>query len=305
MSAPRRPRKFDDRGDQATEGGSRVSEMTMVVSGFRTIEGPVVTDDGDLYFSDVRGGGVYRLSGDGSIEVAIAKRKGVGGLCLHCDGGIVASGRDVCHVKDGVSRVLYSREDVAPRPGVQVGGFNDIGADPEGRIFAGVQRMTPDGDYGSGTLVMVSGEHAGDVVFEGLLPNGNSVSPDRELLYQVDSTGQRVLIFDLRPKVPAFLREFSTSALPGVPDGAAFDENGSLWIAFHHGGCVAQFDPSGRLQTRIEIPTPTVTSLCFGSRSSHELFVVTDDESDSSDPIGCIYRLDVGVAGAPVYPAQV
>jgi sugar lactone lactonase YvrE len=92
---------------------------------------------------------------------------------------------------------------------------------------------------------------------------------------------------------------------PGVPDGSAFDENGALWIAFHHGGCVARFDPYGDLQARIDFPTPTVTSLCFGSRSSHDLFVVTDDESDSADPTGCIYRLDVGVAGAPVYPARV
>jgi D-xylonolactonase len=119
-----------------------MSDMTVVVSGFRTIEGPTMTPDGDLYFSDVRGGGVYRLSPQGVVALVVPKRKGVGGLCLHADGGIVVSGRDVSHVKDGQTRVIFAREDVESHPGLTVGGFNDIGADPAGRIFAGVQRMT-------------------------------------------------------------------------------------------------------------------------------------------------------------------
>jgi len=80
---------------------------------------------------------------------------------------------------------------------------------------------------------MVTGEHAGDVVFDGLLPNGNAISPDDEFLYQVDSQGRRVLVLDLGPAEPVLLREFSTDMCPGVPDGSAFDENGALWIAFH------------------------------------------------------------------------
>jgi sugar lactone lactonase YvrE len=261
--------------------------------------------DGYLYFGDVRGGGVHRLSPDGTVEIVVPKRKGVGGTCLHADGGIVVSGRDVSHVHEGQTRVIFAREDVDAVEGLTVGGFNDIGADPAGRIFAGVQRMTPGGGYGPGLLVMITAQHAGFVVFDGLLPNGNAVSPDERNLYQIDSIGRRVLVLDLHEQVPGVAREFTTEMLPGVPDGAAVDEHGDLWIAFHHGGCVGRFHADGRFVDSIEFPTPTVTSLCFGAPGSGHLYVVTDDESESNDPKGGIYRLDVGVSGAPVHAARV
>jgi sugar lactone lactonase YvrE len=209
-------------------------------------------------------------------------------------------------VKDGQMRVIYDRGDVPvdEDDSVVVGGFNDIGADPSGRIWAGVQRMTPDGAYGAGLVVLVTGEHAANVMSSGVVPNGNAVSPDGERLYQIDSTGHRVMVFDLRVPAPVQSQEFTTEMLPGHPDGCAVAADGSLWIAFHHGGCVGRFDHDGKLLDRIEFPTPTVTSLCFGAAESHELFVVTDDDTDSTEPQGCIYRLDVGVAGAPVHPAR-
>ncbi len=132
-----------------------------MASGFRTIEGPTIDAAGDLYFSDVRGGGVYRLDTEGRVDVVVPKRKGVGGICLHAQGGIVVSGRDLSHVKDGVSRVIFTREDVEPIEGLTVGGFNDIGSDPEGRIFAGAQRMTERGEYGQGDVILITGEHPG------------------------------------------------------------------------------------------------------------------------------------------------
>ncbi|HVV31361.1 MAG TPA: SMP-30/gluconolactonase/LRE family protein [Mycobacteriales bacterium] len=280
-------------------------EFREVVRGFQTVEGPTVTADGVLYFSDVRGGGVYALGPGKSVEVVVPKRKGVGGLCLHAHGGVVVSGRDITHVQDGQSRTLLTRDEVPAGDGTFVGGFNDIGAGPDGRIYAGVQRFTAPGEYGPGALVAITAEHEFELLYSGLLPNGNAVAPDSGELFQVDSTGQRVLVFDLAGKAPSMTAEFSTAALPGVPDGCAFDETGALWIAFHHGGCVARFDRHGTLLDRIDFPTPTVTSLCFGPPPTHELYVVTDDETDSPEPRGCIYQLDVGVGGAPVYAATV
>src|ERR1700730_5103385 len=137
--------------------------MIIVASGFRTIEGPTAFPDGSLYFSDVRGGGVHRLSPEGVVGLVIPRRKGVGGLCTHELGGIVVSGRDLCHVKDGVSRIIFSRDDVETQSGLTLGGFRDIGAGPAGRICAWSQRFTSAGDYGPVLLAMVTGEHLGDV----------------------------------------------------------------------------------------------------------------------------------------------
>lgn len=78
--------------------------MTPVVWGYTFLEAPRADDHGGLYFSDIIAGGVYRWSPEGSVETVIPKRRGVGGLALHADGGLVVSGRDVCHVRNGQSR---------------------------------------------------------------------------------------------------------------------------------------------------------------------------------------------------------
>ncbi len=277
-----------------------------MASGFRTIEGPTIDAAGDLYFSDVRGGGVYRLDTEGRVDVVVPKRKGVGGICLHAQGGIVVSGRDLSHVKDGVSRVIFTREDVEPIEGLTVGGFNDIGSDPEGRIFAGAQRMTERGEYGQGDVILITGEHSGVSLFHGAVPNGNAVAPDGSVLYQTDSAGRRLLVFDLRGSArPEMTRALSTASIPGSPDGIAVDENGMIWIAFYGSGSVACISPGGDVLERLEIPAASPTSVCFGPASSRTLFVVTDDASDDVERGACIYRVGVDVDGARVHHARV
>src|SRR5215216_83241 len=106
-----------------------------LASGYGLVEGPTVDGDGNLYFSDVLGGGVYRRDPDGEITTVVPKRRGVGGIVLHADGGIVVSGRDICHVRDGVSRILFALEGTL--------GWNDITADGKGRVYAGTIRSDP------------------------------------------------------------------------------------------------------------------------------------------------------------------
>src|ERR1700704_2263879 len=103
--------------------------------GYGLVEGPRVDDDGNLFFSDVRGGGVFRRTPDGEVTIVVPKRRGVGGIALHADGGLVLSGRNVCHVRDGETRILYERDDV--------GGFNDLFADSQGRVYVGSLRDDP------------------------------------------------------------------------------------------------------------------------------------------------------------------
>src|SRR6195256_5203655 len=103
--------------------------------GYGLIEGPRVDSAGNLYFSDVTKGGVFCRRPDGSIDLIVPKRRGVGGITLHADGGLVISGRNICHVRDGETRILYERDDV--------GGFNDLFADSQGRVYVGSLRDDP------------------------------------------------------------------------------------------------------------------------------------------------------------------
>ena len=82
--------------------------MTPLVWGYTFLEAPRADGRGGLYFSDVVAGGVYHWAPGGPVETVVPKRRGVGGIALHADGGLVVTGRDVCHVREGRSRCLLA-----------------------------------------------------------------------------------------------------------------------------------------------------------------------------------------------------
>ena len=93
----------------------------------------MVDDADNLYYSDVHNGGVFRRTPDGTIDVVVPKRRGVGGIALHADGGIVVSGRNVRHVRDGESPVVFA-------PSARL---SDLFVDAAGRIICGTMRSDP------------------------------------------------------------------------------------------------------------------------------------------------------------------
>ena len=98
---------------------------------------------------------------------------------------------------------------------------------------------------------------------------------------------------------------FSTAPLGGIPDGMALDAEGYLWVAMYEAGCIGRFAPSGELVARLEVPARLVTSVCFAGPDSPDLFFVSADHSERPELRGCVFRTDVGVAGAPVGVATV
>ncbi len=73
----------------------------VLAHGYGLAEAPTIDRDGTLLFSDVLGGGVYRWDATGNVATTVPKRRGVGGIAVHADGGFVCSGRDLLHVRDG------------------------------------------------------------------------------------------------------------------------------------------------------------------------------------------------------------
>ena len=68
-------------------------DFETLATGYGLLEGPRTDDQNRLYFSDVRGGGVFRRSPDGQIETLIpTDRKAVGGIALNEGGGMLVTG---------------------------------------------------------------------------------------------------------------------------------------------------------------------------------------------------------------------
>lgn len=267
--------------------------------GYGLIEGPRVDVSGNLYFSDVTNGGVYRRDPGGEVATIVPKRRGVGGIALHADGGVVVSGRNIAHVRDGVTRVLFARDDVP--------GFNDLFTDARGRVYTGSMRADPfrfEGQRAPGECYRIDGEGRATELYGGVsLTNGIGFSPDGTRIYHCDTTRGLVLVHALDAAGAA--RPLPPIRVEGGPDGLAVDAEGGVWVALYEAGAVQRFTPEGEPDRRIALPARKVTSLCFGGSDLCDLYVVSADNSDDPARRGSIFRMRSDVAGLPAPLARI
>ena len=212
--------------------------------GYGLIEGPRVDSAGNLYFSDVRRGGVFRRSPEGDVSVAVPKRRGVGGIALHRDGGLVVGGRNIVHVRDGETRVLFAPEDT---------GFNDLFPDARGRVLCGTLRTNPfaEGARQDGECWRIDAEGSATELYGGIsLTNGIGLSPDGRVVYHADTARNAVWAHDLDDDGSASGGRFLYRADDFFPDGLAVDEAGTVWVADVEAGCVRAFS-AGRCSRSI------------------------------------------------------
>jgi gluconolactonase len=272
-----------------------------LASGYRLVEGPTADDRGGLVFSDVLGGGVYRRDASGEIETLVPKRRGVGGIALHADGGVVVSGRDLVHVRDGRTRTLFSLPDLP--------GWNDLCTDAQGRLYAGSVRFAvfdPQARVVPGECWRIDAPERATRLYDGVVhANGIGLSPDGRTLYHSDTRAGVLIVHDVAPDGSAVGRRELAVPGEGHPDGLAVDEQGGVWVAIAGGGRVDRFLPDGSVERSLPVPARIVTSVCFAGEDRRDLVVVTADNSERPERRGTLFRTRVEVAGAPVHPARI
>lgn len=279
--------------------------LEAVAWGFGLLEGPRVDVAGNLYFSDVPNGGVYRLSPDGAVSVAVPKRRGVGGIALHRDGGIVVGGRNIAHVRftvgdDGApgtdTRVLFAPD--AP-------GLNDLFPDPQGRVLCGTLRSDPfaEGTRADGECWLVSAEGVASEIYGGIsLTNGIGLSPDNSVIYHADTGNHCVWAHDYDAATgTASNRRHLVQRDDFEPDGLAIDETGVVWVADVSGSrSVRAFSPAGVEVDRVAVPSRMVTSICFGGADRRDVYIVTADNTADHAKAGTVFRTRSAVPGCAV-----
>ncbi len=269
----------------------------LLIEGFGKLEAPCLDLEGRVCFADRTAGHLLRLEPDGTMTT-LAERTHVGGLVAHADGGLVATGHTVSVISaDGAERLLLE-------PG-QGWGFNDLGTDPDGRIFVGrfdANPLPPVSGQG-GSLWRLDRDGATQC-YDGIqLTNGIGVSPDGTRIYHNDTTPQVVWVSDLddagMPVNRRHLYQFSEEN----PDGMAMDEAGCVWVVLIGSGRIVRLSPEGRIDGTYRGPRDWTASICF---DGDDLYAVTfGGEPYDPDHTGALFRARPGVMGAPVHPASV
>jgi xylono-1,5-lactonase len=284
--------------------------METLARGYGLIEGPLWVPGRGLLFSDVLNGGVFCLGPDGAVTTVFEHRRGIGGMALHADGGLIVSGRNISYKPfDGGDTVLVLDRD----PAAGNVGYNDLTTDAAGRIYAGSLGSSPVFDNAQGSepaagdlwLVDLDGSSR-KVGVEIWLTNGLGFSPDGAALYHSDSAKQTVWRYDVRAGGDLGPKEVFTRTDAGVPDGLVVAVDGTVWVALAGGGHgVAVFDSQGARVDFVKIPEPMCTSVCFGGDDLKDLYIVSGSTGSGSDAGGAVHRVRVPVAGCPVAPARV
>ncbi|MEK7412193.1 MAG: SMP-30/gluconolactonase/LRE family protein [Planctomycetota bacterium] len=181
--------------------------------------------------------------------------------------------------------------------------FNDVVADPLGRVFAGTIGQTPDSggvfriDY-DGSIHKVIGSTG--------ISNGMGFSPDRRTMYWTCSTTARIWAYDYdvgsgRLGARRCIQE--PPADGALPDGLTVDAEGCLWSARWDGSCVVRMDPTGRIMTTIPMPTRNVTSLTFGGPDLRDLFITS--AADAAHPHGALHRVRAAGQGVSEFRSAI
>ncbi len=287
------------------------------------LEGPAFDAEGTLYFSDIIGNRIYRLTPGGDLSVFREDSGRTNGNTFDARGRLVScegaefgphGRRRVVRtdLQTGRIEVLTERFE-----GKRYNSPNDVVVDIHGCIWF----TDPYYDKDRSILEMDQeavyridpGGHVARVLTQPAIerPNGLAITPDARTLYVVDSHTRpgghrKVWAFDVdeRDTLSGQRLVFDFGRGRGG-DGMRLDERGNLWIAAgilfpRHAGensdvpaGVYVITPKGELLGRIPIPEDLCTNLAFGGPDRKMLHVTSGKT---------VYKVPTAVAGYALYP---
>lgn len=255
--------------------------------------------DRRLYWVDIPTGRMFRYDPASGAHEQCHEGEVIGGFTVQEDGPLLlfmARGAIRAWNEGFVGTVIEEM------PRERESRFNDVIADPRGRVFGGI--MARDGRPGS--LYRLDPDGGLARVLDGLgCPNGMGFTLDRAGFYFTDSVARCIYLFDYDEGTGALANQRVFVRVPddlGMPDGMTVDEEGCVWSAIWDGGCVIRFRPDGTEDRRISLPAQKVSSVTFGGDYCADMYVTTaggGDKSAEGAGAGALFRLDAGVRGVP------
>jgi gluconolactonase len=269
--------------------------MTVLASGFDTLEGPAFDRHGNLLFVDWERHSILSRSPHGEVREFYNTGGVPAGLAFHPDGSLwVADEGDHIH---GLMRITPDAEAtiiVNEFQGTPLNGANDLVFDKDGNIyFSDPWRTSAENPIGGFYRYTVDGEL--QQIDSGLaFPNGVALTHDGEYVILAETYRNRLLRYRIDSDGSIGPREvWAQTTLPSGGDGMAFAEDGNLYVAHHGGSSVDIFAPDGAQVGSISVPGERVTNCAFGGPDRKTL-VITECAT------GLIYAIQLDVAGQPL-----
>jgi gluconolactonase len=262
-------------------------------------EGPVLDGDGTLFVSSPPGGYVLKRRG-GDWKIWTRARRANGHKILPDGDHLLCHGDHVLRL-DAEGKLLgaaasgWVEGEGAGAPGHRIRWPNDITLDGDGGFYF------TESIREEGAVIHVDAAGSARVVARDIdFANGLALTPDGRRLLVAESYRNRILVVCLdAPGVPAGpptpfanLPSHPDPEGTAVPDGAAFDAAGRLWVAHYGMQALHVLAADGTLLATYDSGIPLTSNLCFAEGS-----IYVTGGAGTPGP-GLLTRLAVGVPGA-------
>lgn len=268
----------------------------IVAQGYDFVEAPRISPDGDVWFSDLTGGGVYRKRAGHEVETMLAERQWVGGLLFDRSGQVICGGRGGIIALDPASGESTSiLTEIDGKPIIAV---NDMEADGRGGLFAGtidfVSIMESGEAPSPGTFFHLSASGQVTVLRRDVFAsNGIAFSPCGKYLYHSETSRG---VWRCKLDAGGLPEPGDLMVEEEAADGLAADRDGNLWLACWSSGRLVQYSPEGTALQALTFPYPHIVSIAFAASEPKSLFIAIGGNEDAPKG-GAVLRMDVDTAG--------
>jgi sugar lactone lactonase YvrE len=255
-------------------------------------------DAGCLYLVDILGGDVHRFDpASGDLSTAMHVDGTVGAVALTADGRLLLAAGTQLVLDGSVLAQIGDADEVR---------FNDGAVDAAGRFWIGTAAL--DDSPGRGTLYRSDSEGMAPMLAPVSISNGIDWTLDGTQMYYVDSTAQRIDVFDFDAAAGTISGRHTFAEIDpvdGAPDGLTVDAEGHVWLALWDGWALRRYRPDGTLERVVDLPVSNVTSCAFGGDDLGDLYVtsaskgLSEAELRAQPHAGGLFMLRPGVTGRP------
>lgn len=275
----------------------------------KTGEGPLWhPDEKRLYWVDIPNGRLFRYDPATGQHEMCHEGRPIGGFTLQADGALLLF-RDKGAVqlwRDGALETVI--DEIPAERGTR---FNDVIADPAGRVFCGTM-PTPER---AGRLYRLDVDGTLTEVVDGVgVSNGLGFTPDRRGMYYTDTTQHVIYLYDYDAATGALSNRRDFVRVPqvegeGHPDGMTVDAEGYVWGARWDGSCLVRYTPAGVEVQRAFFPAKKVSCVSFGGDDYGDMYVTTANRQGKAlegPGAGALFRLRLpGVKGVPEFRSRI
>lgn len=262
-------------------------------------------DEQKLYWVDIPAGKLFRYAPASGTHEQFYQGDVIGGFTIQEDGALLlfmAKGA-VKVLKDGQLKTVV--EEIPEERDTR---FNDVIADPEGRVFCGTMVVPAH----KGGLYRLDTGGSITKLLDGVdESNGLGFTRDLSQMYYTDSDKREIYVFDYDRTSGAISNRRTFVRTPedgSVPDGLTVDAEGYIWSARWDGGCLVRYRPDGTEERRIQFPAKKVSSLTFGGADYKDIYVTTAggyDKATEGAGAGALFRLRLGIQGVPEFRSKI